>query len=51
MNEFLLLALAIIYLVISYGATSTGARTDSQGRYNEPSAPVASRPDAERDFG
>jgi hypothetical protein len=47
MNEFLLLALAIIYLAISYGAPSTGPRTERQSRYNEPSSPIASGLDAE----
>ena len=42
MNEFLLLALAITYLAITYGAPSTGARIDRQSEYNEPSSPVAS---------
>ena len=43
MNEFLLLALAVVYLAITYGA---GARTDRQSRYNEPSSHMASGTDA-----
>ena len=35
MNEFLLLALVIVYMVISYRPASTAARTDQQTHHNE----------------
>jgi hypothetical protein len=35
MNEFLLLALVIVYMVISYRPTSTEAPSDQQSRYND----------------
>ena len=35
MNEFLLLALIIVYVVISYRPTSTEAQGDRQNRHNE----------------
>ena len=35
MNEFLLLALVIIYMAITYRPTSTEAHSDQQGHPNE----------------
>jgi len=35
MNEFLLLALVIVYMVISYRPTSTEARSDQQNRHSD----------------
>ena len=35
MNEFLLLALVIVYMVITYRPTSTEARSDHQNRHND----------------
>ncbi len=38
MNEFLLFALVIVYLVIRHGKSMTGASTDRQDRENEQSS-------------
>jgi hypothetical protein len=35
MNEFLLLTVVIVYVVISYRPTSTEARSDQQSRHKE----------------